>query len=186
MAWVNDQSGDIMTKTKIAMASLIALSLAACAKTDAAKPAADTAKIADAVKADADQLVADLNAKNLDKAVAHDAPKIMGMFHGQANVTSPAEDKAATKGATDDPAFHLAVADESVDVAQAGDMAIYHATYTATQTDPKTRKVGNETGNWVAVYKPQPDGSWKIAMNMIADTAPAAAAPAAPAAPAKK
>lgn len=179
-----------MTRTKIAVATLFALSLAACAKTDAAKPAVDAGKISDAVKADADQLVADLNAKNLDKAVAHDAADIVGMFHGQPNITSPAEDKAATKGATDDPAFKLSVSNESVEVAKAGDLAIYKATYAATQTDPKTKKVGTENGNWVAVYKPQSDGSWKIAMNIVTDSAPApaaaAAAPAAAAPAAKK
>jgi ketosteroid isomerase-like protein len=176
-----------MTKTKIALATLIALSLGACAKTEAAKPV-DAAKIAEAVKADAAQLVVDLNAKDIDKAVAHDAANVVAMFHGAPNANGVAEDKAGTtEGVAKDPAFHLAVSGETVDVAQAGDMAVWRSTYTATVTDPKTRKVGTETGNWVAVYKAQADGSWKIALNIVSDAPPAppAAAPAA-AAPEKK
>jgi ketosteroid isomerase-like protein len=180
-----------MTKTKIALASLLALSLCACAKSETAAPAADAGKIADAVKADADQLAAQLNAKDLDKAVAHDAPDIVVMFHGAPNTKTADEDKAVTKTILTDPAFHLTLSDATVDVAKAGDMAIYRSSYTVTQTDPKTKKVGTETGNMLAVYKPQADGSWKIAQQVISDTpagataAPApAAAPAAP--PAKK
>jgi hypothetical protein len=46
-----------------------------------------------------------------------------------------------------------------------------------TFTDPKTKKDATETGNYIAVYKPQTDGSWKLAWSVGADTpAPAPAA----------
>ena len=171
-------------KTKLA-ALLLPLLIAACAKTDTAKPV-DAAKIADAVKADADQLAAQLNAKDLDKAVAHDAPDIVVMFHGAPNTKSADEDRATTKAILTDPAFHLKLSDATVDVAKAGDMAVYRSSYTVTQTDAKTKKPMTETGNMLAVYKPQADGSWKIAQQVISDTAPAPAAMpvAAPAKPA--
>jgi len=178
-----------MTKTKLATVALpilLAAGLTACAKPEAAKPAVDTAKIADTVRADIDALVSELNAKDIDKAVAHDAPNIVGMFHGTPNINSPAEDKALTSQQLKDTAFHLETSNPSVDVAQAGDMAVYRSNYSATFTDVKTNKQVSEVGNWVAIYKPQPDGSWKVVLNMIADMAPAAAAPAAPAAPEKK
>jgi len=70
------------------------------------------------------------------------------------------------------------VSDETVDVAAAGDMAVYRATYVYTSTDPKTKKPVTETGNWLVGYKPQPDGTWKIVWDVISD-APAASAPAA-------
>ncbi|MGZ6013159.1 MAG: YybH family protein, partial [Caulobacteraceae bacterium] len=129
--------------------------------------------------------VADLNAKNADKAVSHDAPNVVGMFHGAPNVNSPAEDLASTKQQVTDPAFKLAIANETVDVAQAGDMAVFRSTYVATMTDPKTKKVITENGNWVVQYKPQSDGSWKMAISVVSDT-PAAAAPAAAPAADKK
>ncbi|MGZ6037662.1 MAG: YybH family protein [Phenylobacterium sp.] len=173
-----------MNQSKIALAALATLALGACAQ-PAAKPAVDTAKIADAVKADAEASVADLNAKNADKAVSHDAPNVVGMFHGAPNVNSPAEDLASTKQQVTDPAFKLAIANETVDVAQAGDMAVFRSTYVATMTDPKTKKVITENGNWVVQYKPQSDGSWKMALSVVSDT-PAAAAPAAAPAADKK
>ena len=164
----------------VALAVILAASLAACQKPEVAKPTVDTAKITDAVKAGAADLVASLNAHDAEKAVAHDAPQTIGMFHGAPNVNNPAEDLAMTKLQVADPAFHLAVADETVDVAQAGDMAIYKATYTAMLTDLKTKKVVSETGNWVLQFKVQGDGSWKVAMSVVSDTgAPPAATPAA-------
>lgn len=181
-----------MTKIRLAAAVLpilLAAGLTGCAKPEAAKPAVDTAKIADAVKADAEASVAALNAKDVDKAVSHDAPNYVGIFHGAPNVNGPAEDAALTKQQVADPAFKLAVSNESVDVASAGDMAVFRASYSATLTDTKTKKVVTETGNWVVHYKVQPDGSWKMALGIVTDApaAAAAATPAAtPAAPAKK
>jgi ketosteroid isomerase-like protein len=171
-----------MTKSKIALATLLALSLSACAKTEAAKP--DTAKISDAVKADAEQLIAAVNARDVDKQVAHDGPTYVGMFHGTPNVNGAAADKAElAKGG---PPVKVTLSDESVDVAQAGDMAVYRSSYSADVTDPKTSKTTTETGNWVVVYKVQSDGSWKVALSVVSDTKPAPAATAAPAAAAAK
>lgn len=176
-----------MTQSRIVSVALsiaAAAALTACAKTEAAKPAADPAKIAEAVKADAEASVADMNAHNADKAVSHDAPNIVGMFHGVPNINSPAEDLASTKQQLADPVFKLALSNESVDVATGGDMAVYRANYTANMTDPKTKKPMTEVGNWVVVYKPQSDGSWKMALSVVSDLPPAGAAAATPAAPA--
>ena len=70
-----------MHQSKIALAAVAALALTACAQ-PAAKPAVDTAKIADAVKADAEASVADLNAKNADKAASHVATNADGIKDG--------------------------------------------------------------------------------------------------------
>ncbi len=159
----------------IALSVVMAASLAACAKPEAAK-SVDTGKIIEAVKADANQLIADFNAHDATKAVSHDAPQTLGMFHGAPNANNQAEDLAATKIQLADPAAKVSVTNDTVDVAQAGDMAVYRATYAFTMTDPKTKMPATENGNWLIIYKPQPDGSWKIAISMIADTPPAAPA----------
>jgi ketosteroid isomerase-like protein len=169
--------------TGAACALVLAGALTGCAKmdgakADAAKPAADTAKVAEAVKADVAQLVVAFNARDAAKGVSHDAPDYVGMMHGQPNVKGPAEDLATTKQQVADPAMKLTVADGTVDVASAGDMAVYRTTYTYVSTDPKTKKPATETGNWVVAYKAQPDGSMKIAWSVVSDT-PAAAPPAA-------
>jgi len=164
-----------------ALALLAAASLGACAK-PAVTPAVDTAQIAEAVKADLHQLVGDFNAHDGQKAVSHDAPDMVGMFHGAPNVIGPDQDLEMTnKQLADNPTANVTVKDETVDVAAAGDMAVYRATYTFSGTDPKTKKPMAEHGNWVVGYKKQADGSWKIAWNVVSDTGAAPPPPAPPA-----
>ena len=160
-----------------ATAVLAVVSLAACgAPSD--KPAVDTGKIADAIKADEAQLSADFNARDAAKVVGHDAPDVVQMAHGAPDTVGPAADLAANRALFADPAQHFAVAGESVDVAASGEMAVYRSTYTYTFTDPKTKKAATEHGNYLAGYKRQADGSWKIGWSVISDTGPAPAAPA--------
>ena len=168
-----------MTRLTLAGAALTVLmsaSLAACTKPAADKAtanqtAADTGAIAAAVKADADQLVADFNAHDAVKSASHDAPGMVGMFHGTPNTVGADADLASTKQLfADSPKTTFSVADETVDVAASGDMAVYRATYSYAYNDAKTKKPINETGNWVTGYKKQPDGSWKMAWEILAET----------------
>ncbi len=155
-------------------------SLTACQKPEPAKPAVDTCKISDAVKADAHDYFAAINAHDAAKAVAHDAPDFTGMFHGAPNVHGPAEDLTVTTQELAGGKPKLDISAETVDVPASGDMAVYHAAYTVTHTDPKTSKMVTESGNTLLGYK-QVDGAWKIAWSIVSDAAPAPAAP-----PAKK
>ena len=173
----------------LALAAVLAGSLAACnapeavkaaAPVEPAKPAVDTAKIAAAVKAVAAQLVADFNAKDAAKAVSHDEAGYVGMFHGAPNTVGPEADLAMTKMQVSDPNVKLTIADATVDVAASGEMAVYRTTYAYVSTDPKTKKPTTENGNWLLGYKAQADGSWKLAWGVVSDTGPAAP-PAAPA-----
>jgi ketosteroid isomerase-like protein len=164
----------------VALSVLLAATLAACAKPEAVKPAVDTAAFAEDVKEDLHQLIADFNAHDAAKAVGHDAPDYVGMFHGLPNVKGPAEDLALTKQQVADPLAKVSVSDETVDVAASGDMAVYRATYAYDFTDPKTKGPTTEHGNWVLGYKREADGSLKIAWGVIADTPAPTAAPAAP------
>jgi ketosteroid isomerase-like protein len=138
----------------------------------AAKSTLDTRKISDAVKADAAQLVLDFNAHDAVRAAGHDAPDVIVMEGGAPNVTGAAADLAGfKKGFASDPTSKIACIDEAVDVAASGDMAIYRAIYdhswTRTNT-PVTRKV-----NFLAVYKPHADGSWKIQWYVLSGMEPA-------------
>jgi ketosteroid isomerase-like protein len=167
------------------LAALLAVtSLAACNK--AAAPAAvDKAKIAEAVKADANGLVTAFNARDAEKATSHDAPGMVGMFHGTPNVVGAEEDLKTTKQQfATNSVGNIKLSNETVDVADSGDMAVYRASYAFSGEDPKSKKPVTETGNWVVGYQKQADGAWKIAWNVVSD-APAAA-PAAAAGAAKK
>jgi hypothetical protein len=112
-----------MTRTQlvgVAMTAMIAVSVSACNKPEPAKPAVDTAKIADAVKADVTQLIADYNAHDAVKTASHDADGAVVMFHGQPNTIA----SASKPPAPIDPSVTVTVANESVDVPASGDMAV--------------------------------------------------------------
>ena len=160
-----------------AMTVLVAVSLSACNPAAPAKPAVDTGKIADAVKADVAQNVADFNAHDATKVASHDAADVIQMAHGQPNTVGLTADLASNqKGFAADPASHVTANTQGVDVAASGDMAVYRSTYVFNATDPKTKKPVTENGNYLAGYKLQPDGSWKIEWSIVSDTGPTPAA----------
>ena len=170
-----------MTKyqlTGAAAAVLAAASLGACTNTAAVKPAVDAAKIAAAVKADEDQLTLDFNAHDVAKVVGHDAPDVVQMFHGYPNFVGVAGDTTNNQQFfAANPNGKVSLADEVVDVAPSGDMAVFRSTYVLTFTDPKTKAPATEHGNYLAGYKQQADGSWKMTWSIVADIpGPASAA----------
>ncbi|HZL01069.1 MAG TPA: nuclear transport factor 2 family protein, partial [Caulobacteraceae bacterium] len=164
-----------MTRIQLAGAAaavLMAASLGACARPEAAKPAVDTGKIADAVKADEAQRYADVNAHDPAKVASHDAADAVSMFHGRPNAVGPDAIAASFKASlTDSPDLHVAASNQTVDVAASGDLAVFHATSVATFTDPKTKKPMTITSNSLAGYKPRADGTWKIEWSVVSNTA---------------
>ena len=167
-----------------ASAVLMAASLGACNPATPAKPAVDTGKIADAVKADAAQRIADVNAHDAAKVAGHDAADAVVMFHGRPNAVGTAAIEAGFKQTlANAPDLHVTMSGQTVDVAASGDLAVFHGTSVATFTDAKTKKPVTTTSNSLAGYKPQADGSWKIEWSVVSDVGPPPnAAPASPAA----
>jgi ketosteroid isomerase-like protein len=165
-----------MTKSHLTGAAMVALlvaSVGACSKPRATTSATDTVKIAAAIKADAAQSEADFNAHNAAKLSSHDAPDVVGMYHGAPNVVGAvAALDRNQKSLAAGPSQHVTLANGSVDVAGSGEMAIYRSTYVFTVVDPKTEKTVTESGNYLAGYKLQPDRSWKITWSVISDSAP--------------
>jgi ketosteroid isomerase-like protein len=158
----------------VAAVALLAAAVGGC-QSPPAKSATDTGKIAEAIKADQAQMVADFNAHDAAKLSGHVAEDFVGMEHGAANVAGSDAELTATKTAfAADPSAHLAVTNGAVEVAAAGDMAIYRAAYAFTGTGPAGKPIA-ESGNYVAGYKAGADGDWKIAWSVVSD-APAPAA----------
>jgi len=155
-----------------ASAAILALSVGAYISPALAKAHVRTTKIVAAIKADEAQLVTDFNSHDAVKTSSHDAPDVVVMAHGVPNVIGAAADLASSqKGFADDPTQHVTVSNETVDVAASGEMAVYRSTYVFTGTDTKTKKAFTENGNYLAGFKKQPDGSWKIAWSVISNTA---------------
>lgn len=131
-----------------------------------------------AIKADVDQLVRDFNAHDAARVAGHDVADVVQMSHGGPNIVGAATDLASNRQQfMADPSAHIAVADPRVDVAPSGEMAVYRSTYVFTSTGEKTGKPITEPGNYLAGYRLQSDGTWKMAWSVVSDT------PAAPVAP---
>jgi ketosteroid isomerase-like protein len=155
-----------MGRIGVVLASaLIATALAGCGKP---KPA--TTLTADGVKADVHSLIAAFNAHDAAKTVSHDAPDFVGMYHGMANNLGPAADLSITRLQVADPKARIDLSNETVDVAKAGDMAIYRATYAATSTDPKANRTVVEHGNLLIGYRIGADGTPRVAWDSFSDT----------------
>jgi ketosteroid isomerase-like protein len=165
---------------RTAVAGLVLTALAACNQAPGTARAVDTATVVEMVKADIRQLVVDYNAHDAAKVAGHDAPDYVSMFHGVANAIGPEADRASLEKQMTDPATRLELSDETVDVAASGDLAVYRATYRFHFTNPETKTVATETGNWIAGYKAQPDGALKLAWSIGADTGPVVTAAPAP------
>ena len=62
-----------------------------------------------------------------------------------------------------DPNFSLAFQGARAEASKGGDMVYTQGTYTATMTNPKTKKPMTDKGKYLTIYRKQPDGSWKVA-----------------------
>ncbi len=151
-----------------ALAVLVATSAACSPATNATEQPANHTAIADQIKADVRQTVSAFNARDAEAAVRSNAPDFIQMFHGQPNADNAAN-LANTRVQLADPAVKLSIDDEQAAVADAGDMVFYSNRYTYTFTDPVTNAPTTETGNWVLIYRRQPDGSMKIFREVISD-----------------
>ncbi len=52
-----------------------------------------------------------------------------------------------------------------VEVSRSGDLAYSHGTYEETVNDPEGNPV-TDKGKWVTVYEKQPDGTWKVVIDI--------------------
>lgn len=172
--------GDNEMTWKLSGAALIFAATAACsapaapaadpttdpAKVTASDAALNVAKVADEVKAAIAVQIQAYATRDLDAMLSVMAPDYVWITYGQPNASGDAV-RTGVAAQFADPALKLTVADETVDVAQAGDMAVYHSTYTYTYTDAATKAPVTEPGNWVAIFKRQPDGTMKLARDLI-------------------
>lgn len=128
----------------------------------------DTAAGAEIIKADVAQLVAGLNAHDAARTTAFDSPDVISMECGSGpTIGIEADRRGFQMGFAHDPLWKVSLIDETVDVSSGGDMAIYRGTY------HEDNGVGGvlmtHKTNFIAEFKRQGDGSWKIAWYMVAN-----------------
>lgn len=129
----------------------------------------DNAAIARTIKADVAQFIAGINAHDVDRATAFDAPNIVSMECGRpATTTRAAEQSGLGQAFAHNPDWHVRLIDETVDVAKAGDMAIYRSRYY--QDSSRSGAPTTQIVSFIAGFARQDDGAWKVAWSIVAPT----------------
>jgi len=103
----------------------------------------------------------DFEAKDVDKLVAHYTDDAVLMNPGSPSVSGKDAIRAALKGMVSDPALTLKFEASRIDTSKSGEFGFTQGAYSMTMTDPGTKKVINDKGSYVTVYKKQADGSWR-------------------------
>ena len=152
-------------------AAAAALALVGCAKAVSHAPVVDTNDIAATVKHDAELMVRDFNTKDGVAFASHDARNVVAMFHGVPNSVGASVDLAGTIVGFNAGPLRLELSDMTVDVPASGDYAVLRAAYRYHHYDPDTNRLIYEKGNYLAGYRPQTDGVWRIEWNVFSDTA---------------
>lgn len=122
--------------------------------------------------------VNDFATKDPEKVLSHYSDDADSMIPDMALMTGHDSIRAGLKQEFSDPNSTLDFHAAKVEVSKSGDMAYSQGTYSYTSTDPKTKKAVHEHGNYIEVYKKQPDGSWKAAEDIATQEAPPAPAEA--------
>lgn len=127
--------------------------------------------IAAAIKADVAEIVDGINSKDIDKATKFDAPDLVSMESGrEPSIGARADHDGLSMAFKYSPSWHLRLVDETVDVARGGDIAVYRGTYdedSARDGVPYTHR-----GNYVAEFRRDPDGMWRVHSSVIAWQSP--------------
>ncbi|HYM36444.1 MAG TPA: DUF4440 domain-containing protein [Steroidobacteraceae bacterium] len=129
---------------------------------------ASRTSVADAVKACVAKGVAGINAHDPIKATACEANDTISMESGRPASVGRDNYITGLKMAFEhEPTWRLRLIEETVDVPKSEDLAIYRSTYWQDSTisgAPATQKV-----NYIAFFRKQADGSWKIAWSVVSN-----------------
>ncbi len=142
--------------------SLLLLAFAAAGTASSiAGVSVDTAAIAKTIKSDVAELVTGLNAHDVAKTTAYDAPNIISIqCGGPSTIGIEADRDAFKKNFARDPLWKVSLIDETVDVASSGDLAVYRGTYN--EDNSHAGVLTTHKTNFIAEFKRQSDGSWRI------------------------
>ena len=159
----------------LTIAALTMLGTSACIK--GAKATADTAQIAESIKAQETQWQKDYAAKDINALAGHYADDAALGDAGSALATTDVDRRKELQGLVSDPNLKLAFAADRVQVAASGDYAYSRGHYSITTTDKATGKPVDGAGTYLTVYKKQSDGSFKAVEDFVTPgPAPVAAA----------
>jgi uncharacterized protein (TIGR02246 family) len=147
-------------------AAAAALTLGACTKSGQSGGAADADTIKQAIKADETRMNQQFKSKDTEGLAGHYTDDSFFVAGGTTADGSTAI-RQVFANATTDPAFEVHFASDKVDAAPSGDMAYARGKFTDQYTD-KSGKVVSSSGTYIAVYRKQDDGSWKVVEDISA------------------
>lgn len=155
-----------MTRARKRLAFTIAAGFPLIVAFQAAGSTESKSRIAETIKADVAQIVAGINAHDVDRATRFDADDIVSMESGRpASHGLAAEKEGLGQAFHYAPDWRLTLVEETVDVAQSGDMAVYRSTYnedSVVDGVPMTHQV-----NFIAEFRRQPNGQFKVAWSVV-------------------
>jgi len=150
---------------------LLLISLPSPATRAAIHYQASQSSIASLIKAEVADEIAGINGKDAAKATAHEAEDTIAMESGRPPIIGKqVYEQGLAMVFKHQPEWRLRMVDESVDVAKAGDMAVYRSTYdedSARDGVPYTHR-----GNFIAGFKRDPAGIWRIHWSVVAWQSP--------------
>lgn len=153
---------------RLTLRLLLLAFVAAASSLSAAQAPVDPAAIAKTIKADVAQLVAGLNAHDAVKTTAFDALDVVSIECGSPPAVGIEADREAFKmNFAHDSLWKVSLIDETVDVASSGDSAIYRGTYHEDHGNGGV--LMTHKTNFIAEFKHQRDGSWKIAWYVVSN-----------------
>lgn len=157
--------------TRLRLAVLLSLAIAACSAS-AERPAAD--RVADderAVRAADSALQVAIDAKDVERTAAFYADDAEQLPVAEPAVVGRAAIREEWAKVFGIPGFSNQARMTRVEVSGGGTLAYTRGTYeTAMKAPDGTTTV--ERGKWLTVWRRQPDGSWRIAMDIFNTDAP--------------
>ena len=126
-----------------------------------ASAASDRDAISATIKAQVRDITTGINTQNPQLATSHDAPDITVVESGLPNTTGVAADLAGFKQAVAAaPTWRVSLVQETVDVPQSGEMAVYRSVYNQDSmhgTVPFTGRV-----NFISGWSRHENGAWMM------------------------
>ena len=124
------------------------------------------AGVADTIKLEVAEIVAGINAHDVDRATRFDADDIVSMESGRPASNGIVEEREGLSQAFRyAPTWRLSLIEETVDVANSGDLAIYRSTYNEDSVDngvPMTHRV-----NFIAEFRRHNKGNFKVVWSVV-------------------
>ena len=117
---------------------------------------------ADAINRLAEEMLAAFEAKDSAKVNTYYAPGAVIATPGR---PAAKDGRAVTRAIKDDiadPNLKISVSNEKTEVAGSGDLAYRRGSFKITTTNPQTKQAEQSEGTYLAVFRKQADGSWKI------------------------